>query len=100
MMELPVPPTAVFAANDILAIGALETALEMNYRVLENIVIIGFDDIPAAFWVRPRLTTVSQDPSEMGMLLAKSLFQRITGEYSEPSRRYEVPCNFIKRKSE
>ncbi len=99
LMELPVPPTAVFAASDTIAIGALETALEMNYRVPEDIAILGFDDIPASSWVRPRLTTVAQYPGEMGMHLAKSLFQRILGEYNGPRRSIEVPCRFIERES-
>ena len=99
LMKLPEPPTAVFAAADTIAIGALEMAEEMNYRVPEDIAIIGFDDIPASSWVRPRLSTVAQYPGEMGTLLAKALFQRILGEYSGPSRRYEVPCRFIERES-
>jgi len=99
LMKLPEPPTAVFAAADTIAIGALEAAEEMNYKVPEDIAIIGFDDIPASSWVRPRLSTVAQYPSEMGTLLAKALFQRILGEYSGASRRYEVPCRFIERES-
>lgn len=99
LLDLPVPPTAVFAASDTIAIGALETALELNYRVPEDIAIIGFDDIPAASWVRPRLTTVAQYPGEMGKLLANTLFQRIMGEYSGPRRLIEVPCHFIERES-
>ncbi len=99
LLELPEPPTAVFAASDTLAIGALETALEKNYRVPEDLAIIGFDDIPAASWVRPRLSTVAQYPGEMGTLLAKALFQRIQGEYSGSGRRFEVPCRFIERES-
>lgn len=99
LLKLPTPPTAVFAASDTLAIGALEAALDLNYRVPEDIAIVGFDDIPAASWVRPRLTTVAQYPGEMGMLLAKSLFERIEGEYSGPRRAFEVPCQFIERES-
>jgi LacI family transcriptional regulator len=99
LLELPVPPTAVFAASDTIAIGALEAAQEMNYRVPEDIAIIGFDDIPAASWVRPRLSTVAQYPGEMGTFLATALFQRIQGEYSGSSRRFEVPCRFIERES-
>jgi LacI family transcriptional regulator len=99
LLKLPTPPTAVFAASDTIAIGALEAAEEMKYRVPEDIAIIGFDDIPAASWVRPQLTTVGQYPSEMGALLAKALFQRIQGEYSGSSRRFEVPCRFIERES-
>lgn len=99
LLELPVPPTAVFAASDTMAIGALETAEAMNRRVPEDIAIIGFDDIPAASWVRPRLTTVAQFPDQLGECLAKSLFERLLGEYSGPSRRFEVPCRLIKRES-
>ena len=99
LMKLPEPPTAIFAAADTIAIGALEMAEEMNYRVPEDIAIIGFDDIPASSWVRPRLSTVAQYPGEMGTLLAKALFQRILGEYSGPGRRYEVACRFIERES-
>lgn len=99
LLALPDPPTAVFAASDTMAIGALEAAKEMNYRVPEDIAIIGFDDIPAASWVRPRLSTVAQYPFDMGKLLANALFQRIQGEYSGSSRRFEVPCRFIERES-
>jgi len=99
LMELPEPPTAVFAAADTIAIGALEAAEEMNYRIPDDVAIIGFDDIPAASWVRPRLTTVAQNPAEMGYLLAKALFERIHGEYNGPARRYEIPLRFIERES-
>jgi LacI family transcriptional regulator len=99
LLALPEPPTAVFAASDTLAVGVLEAALEKNYRVPEDLAIVGFDDIPAASWVRPRLTTVAQYPGEMGTLLAKALFQRIHGEYEGASRRFEVPCRFIERES-
>jgi LacI family transcriptional regulator len=99
LMKLPEPPTAIFAAADTIAIGALEMAEEMNYRVPEDIAIIGFDDIPASSWVRPRLSTIAQYPGEMGSLMANALFERILGEYSGPGRRFEVPCRFIERES-
>lgn len=99
LLELPTPPTAVFAASDTIAIGALEAAIEKKYRVPEDIAIIGFDDIPLAAWVRPRLSTVAQYPGAMGTLLANALFQRILGEYSGPCRRFEVPCRFMERES-
>jgi LacI family transcriptional regulator len=99
LMELPEPPTAVFAACDTIAIGALEAALAMNFRVPEDVAILGFDNIPAASWVRPRLTTVAQYPELMGLHLANSLFQRLQGEYTGPGRRFEVPCHLIERES-
>jgi DNA-binding LacI/PurR family transcriptional regulator len=99
LLDLPEPPTAVFAASDTIAIGALEAALECNVRVPEDIAILGFDNIPAASWVRPRLTTVAQYPEQMGYHLAKSLFQRLQGEYTGPGRRFEVPCRLMERES-
>jgi DNA-binding LacI/PurR family transcriptional regulator len=99
LMALPEPPTAVFAASDTIAIGALESAHAMGLRVPEDVAIMGFDNINIASWVRPRLTTVAQYPEKMGYLMAKSLFQRLQGEYSGPSRRFEVPCKLIERES-
>lgn len=99
LLDLPEPPTAVFCASDTIAIGALDAAEEMNFRVPEDIAILGFDNIPAASWVRPRLTTVAQYPDQMGTFLAESLFERLRGEYDGPSRRFEVPCHLIKRES-
>ncbi len=99
LLQLPEPPTAVFCAADTIALGALEAAEEMNYRVPEDIAILGFDDVPAASWVRPRLTTVAQNPAKMGTVMAKALFERIQGEYSGPARRYEIPLHFVERES-
>lgn len=99
LLALPTPPTAVFAASDTIAIGAIETAQEMGYHVPEDIAIIGFDDIPDARWVRPRLTTVAQYPAEMGQKLAHALFERIDAGDDAPRQVFEVPCRFIERES-
>jgi DNA-binding LacI/PurR family transcriptional regulator len=99
LLALPTPPTAVFVCNDLMAIGALEAGQQRGLHIPGDIAIVGFDDIPAASWVRPRLSTVAQYPEEMGTRLAEALFQRIQGEYSGPSRRFEVPCRFIERES-
>lgn len=99
LLQLPEPPTAVFAANDTLAIGALEAVEEMNYRVPEGIAIIGFDDVPEAQWVRPKLTTIAQYPSEMGHKLAQALFERIEGKNDSQRHVFEIPCRFVERES-
>jgi LacI family transcriptional regulator len=99
LLALSSPPTAVFAACDTIAIGALDAAEKMNYRVPEDIAIIGFDDIPAASWVRPQLSTVAQYPGEMGTLLANALFDRIQNKYNGPGRSFEVPYRFFERAS-
>jgi DNA-binding LacI/PurR family transcriptional regulator len=99
LLALPVPPTAVFAANDTMAVGALEAAQELGYRVPQDVAIIGFDDIPDAMWVRPKLTTIAQFPGEMGRLLAGAVFERIESGGQGPRQVFEVPCQFIERES-
>jgi DNA-binding LacI/PurR family transcriptional regulator len=99
LMALPEPPTAVFAASDTIAIGALEAAEAMHLRVPDDVAIVGFDDIPEASWVRPRLTTVAQNPSEMGRRLATALFERIESNPLHERQVFEIPCRFIERET-
>jgi len=99
LMSLPERPTAVFAASDTIAIGALEAAEAMDLRIPSDVAIVGFDDIPEAQWVRPRLTTVAQYPAEMGRRLANALFDRIDGGINLDRRVFQVPCRLIERES-
>ncbi len=99
LLALATPPTAVFACNDLMAIGALEAVQQQGLRVPEDVAIVGFDDIPAASWVRPRLTTIAQSPGKMGAELADALFERIEGERDGPGRRIEIPLRFVERES-
>lgn len=99
LLCLPQRPTAVVAINDLMAIGALEAARAANLRVPEQVAVIGFDDIPAASWVRPRLTTIAQYPADMGRILTEALFERINGGVEGPGRRFSVPCQLVVRES-
>jgi DNA-binding LacI/PurR family transcriptional regulator len=99
LLALPTPPTAVFAASDTLAIGALEAAEALGRRVPNDVAIVGFDDIPEAQWVRPRLTTVAQYPAVMGEQLAVALFERILGDAKAVRRVFEVPYRIMIRES-
>jgi DNA-binding LacI/PurR family transcriptional regulator len=98
LLVLPQRPTAVFACNDLMALGAMAASHEMGLSIPDQIAIVGFDDIPSASWVCPRLTTVAQYPTEMGRLLATALLERIE-EKDRPAQRYEVPCRLIVRAS-
>jgi DNA-binding LacI/PurR family transcriptional regulator len=98
LLSLPTPPTAVFACNDLMAIGAMEAAAQMGRRIPQDVAVVGFDDVPAASWVRPRLTTIAQYPEQMGEILARSLFERINGVQRE-ALRFEIPCRLIERES-
>ena len=99
LLALPEPPTAVFAVNDLMAIGAMEAIQSAGMQVPQQMAVMGFDDIPQATWVRPRLTTVAQYPAEMGKWMATALFERIQGEFDGPGRRFEVKCQLCQRES-
>jgi DNA-binding LacI/PurR family transcriptional regulator len=98
LLKLPCPPTAVLACNDLMAIGALDTAQDMHFGVPNDVAIIGFDNIPETSIIRPRLSTIAQYPVDMAQQLAKLLFDRIDG-YKGPIRTVEVPCQLIERET-
>ncbi|MEO9229772.1 MAG: LacI family DNA-binding transcriptional regulator [Devosia sp.] len=66
LMSLPVPPTAVFCGNDMIALGAMQMAAELGLRVPEDLSIIGYDDQVVAGYTSPPLTTVLLPNYEMG----------------------------------
>ncbi len=82
-----------------MAMGAINMALDMGFRIPEDIAIVGFDNIPETTLIRPNLTTVAQFPIEMGRQLATALFQRIEGQYEGPKRTFDIPLQLIERQS-
>ncbi len=75
--------TAIFAFNDISAIGAIQALREAGKRIPEDVSVVGFDDIQSAAFQNPGLTTVKQPLREMGMLAAETLLQRINAPSKE-----------------
>lgn len=73
-------PTALFAANGTMGLGAVKAIYEMGLRCPEDIAIAVFDDVPGADVLRPRLTVVSQPAYNIGFKAAELLIQRITNE--------------------
>jgi LacI family transcriptional regulator len=69
--------TALFCFNDLVAIGALQCCQEMGRSVPDDIAIIGYDDIPMASWVTPKLTTCKVDFEDMGKAATRLLFNHI-----------------------
>ena len=78
------PFTALFAFNDISAIGAIHALREAAHRVPEDVSVVGFDDIQSAAFQNPALTTVRQPLREMGLIAAETLLQRIIAPANAP----------------
>lgn len=99
LLSLSPYPTAVFAANDLMALGAMIAIRESNLRIPDDIALIGIDDIPAARLVTPPLTTSSQMQENVGRRAAEMLFERIDGTAPARSRIEELPFRFICRET-
>lgn len=71
--------TAIFAMNDLMALGAMRYLIESKYRIPEDISIVGFDNLDVSEYVYPRLTTIDQHVDELGRVGVLSLLDRIEG---------------------
>jgi DNA-binding LacI/PurR family transcriptional regulator len=91
--------TALFAFNDISAIGAIRALREGGLRVPEDVSVVGFDDIQSAAFQNPGLTTVRQPLRRMGQLAAETVLRAITNPASRPSRLITVEPEFVVRES-
>ena len=99
LLGLPDPPTAVFAASDLMAIGAIAAVHEAGMAVPDNVAVVGFDDIPVARHVHPPLTTISQFEENIGRRAAEMLFERLAADEPMAGRREVVPFKLIVRES-
>lgn len=99
MLERDLRPSAVFAANDGMAIGALSAFRDAGLRVPEDIAVAGFDDIPMARYVEPTLSSVRVDISELG----KNATDRLLDALGEPAprtlRHHTLPTTLVVRRS-
>jgi LacI family transcriptional regulator len=80
LLDLPEPPTAIFAASDQMALGAYEATRSRHVRIPDDVSIVGFDDLPTARWASPPLTTVRQPLAEMGTIAARTVLGLASGE--------------------
>ena len=96
LLALPDPPTALFASQNLLTIGASRALHELDLH--HRIALVGFDDVLLADLLEPGITVIAQDPGEMGRQAAKQLFRRIDGDRS-PSVHLVVPTRLITRGS-
>ena len=99
MMELPDPPTAIFACNDMMAIGALQTLRTLGLGVPEDVSLVGFDDIFLASLLDPPLTTVAQSAYTIGEMAVARLVERMNGSKNLMTQEICLPTDLIIRKS-
>ena len=98
LLELPDPPTAVFAASDQMAFGVYEAVRRRGLRVPENVSVVGFDDLPESRWASPPLTTVRQPLVQMGSVAARTVLRMARGEQID-SPRVELATELVMRDS-
>lgn len=98
LLRLKQRPTAIFCFNDDMGIGAINVLQVNDYRVPEDMSVIGFDDILYSTYVRPALTTVAQPVEQIGQLCAEKLIARLQGDNSPVKKTY-VPHQLIIRES-
>lgn len=95
-----VKPTAILAINDMLAIGAMEAIEDNNLKIPDDIAVIGFDDMPEALMVKPKLTSIRFPWFRMGELGSKMLLQLLKDKDSRKKRKCKVlPTKLILRES-
>jgi LacI family transcriptional regulator len=97
LLALKERPSAIFAANDIMALGAMYAIQEAGLAIPTDIAIVGYDDRDFAAWIRPALTTIRMPSFEMGEAAARLLLQQIAGEDLEDAT--QVPGKLIIRES-
>jgi LacI family transcriptional regulator, galactose operon repressor len=80
LLQFSPRPSAIFAANDLVALGVLAATRELGLRCPEDVSLVGFDDLELASFTNPALTTVAQPAYQMGARAAGLLFERLRGE--------------------
>jgi LacI family transcriptional regulator, galactose operon repressor len=92
-------PDAVFCANDLTAIGAVDAARDLGLSIPADVAVVGFDDVDAATIVSPTLTTVRNPAYDTGCAAGDLLLSRMLGEYTDEGRTVVLPCPLVRRES-
>ena len=98
LLRLEERPTAIFAGNDLQALGLYEAARELGLRIPDDLSVVGFDDLPAARWVGPPLTTVRQPLGEMAAAAARIVLDLARGR-KPAALRIELATELVVRSS-
>ncbi|GAA1853005.1 LacI family DNA-binding transcriptional regulator [Asanoa iriomotensis] len=93
------PPDAVFAYNDLVAIGAIRAVVEAGLRIPDDVAVIGIDDIEDGRFSNPTLTTIAPDKEHIGRLAVRRLVARIEGTPVGPPYDVQPPFRLVTRES-
>ncbi|CAK7281671.1 LacI family DNA-binding transcriptional regulator [Streptomyces sp. RM1] len=99
LLRRPDRPTAIFAGNDLQALGLYEAARELGLRIPEDLSVVGFDDLPVARWVGPPLTTVRQPLTEMAEAAARLVLELGSAQEERAATRLELATSLVVRSS-
>lgn len=99
LLGQPERPTAVFATNDIIAVGVIRAARKLGLRVPEDVSVAGFDDIQIAQMFDPPITTVSQPAESIAHTATDILLRRIHDELPAEFQKVVFPLNLVVRES-
>jgi DNA-binding LacI/PurR family transcriptional regulator len=98
LLQRPDPPTAIFAANDLQALGIYEAARQLGVRIPQDLSVVGFDDLSFTQWSGPPMTTVRQPLVQMGAAAADLVLELASGRQPD-SNRIELATTLIIRQS-
>jgi len=98
LLEMDDPPAAIFACNDLMAVGAISAAVELGRKVPADLSVVGFDDVRLASFTNPPLTTIVQPKYEMGVVAATMLLERMR-DHDVPPRRRMLDTALVIRQS-
>ena len=88
-------PSAIIAANNVTALGALQSCIDLGFQCPRDLSLAGIDDVPWSGLVRPRLSVVAQPREEMGLLAIRWLLERISARTAIPPREKLFVPSFI-----
>jgi LacI family transcriptional regulator len=98
LLALPAPPTALFCANDLMAVGAIEAARERGLHVPDQLSVVGYDDQDIARYTQPPLTTVLLPNYEMGRWATENLIAQVNGGVARRTCM-KMDCPLVERDS-
>ena len=100
ILQMNPRPTAIFALNDLMALGALRAAAEANCSIPQDLAVVGYDNLELSQFTNPPLTTIAQPKQEIGVQAVNLLVRRIDQKGLPPSRLVLPPELIIRRSTQ